>query len=126
MVFQDIPESSQDQKAIHFDASQTAQMGQVRDQIATQMWNDYSRSQWYIMKYKRLHKCNIALDEPNFESSSCVNHQINDNMKVKSLMEAMHRTISARAPTDQPSNSDKTSACNGLQAQSQKSKGGSN
>ncbi|KAL2466949.1 putative harbinger transposase-derived nuclease [Abeliophyllum distichum] len=44
MVFQDIPESSQDQEAIHFDASQTAQMGQVRDQIATQMWNDYSRS----------------------------------------------------------------------------------
>ncbi|KAL2505216.1 putative harbinger transposase-derived nuclease [Abeliophyllum distichum] len=44
MVFEDIPESSQDQEAIHFDASQTAQMGQVRDEIATQMWNDYSRS----------------------------------------------------------------------------------
>ncbi|KAL2486825.1 putative harbinger transposase-derived nuclease [Abeliophyllum distichum] len=44
MVFQDIPKSSQDQEAIHFDASQTAQMGQVRDEIATQMWNDYSRS----------------------------------------------------------------------------------
>ncbi|XP_022883271.1 uncharacterized protein LOC111400040 [Olea europaea var. sylvestris] len=43
MVFQDIPESSQDQEVINFDASQTAQMGQVRDQIATQMWNDYSR-----------------------------------------------------------------------------------
>ncbi|KAL2518143.1 Uncharacterized protein Adt_14390 [Abeliophyllum distichum] len=44
IVFQDILESSQDQEAIHFDASQTAQMGQVRDEIATQMWNDYSRS----------------------------------------------------------------------------------
>ncbi|XP_022883522.1 uncharacterized protein LOC111400340 [Olea europaea var. sylvestris] len=43
MVFQDIPESSQDQEVINFDANQTAQMGQVRDQIATQMWNDYSR-----------------------------------------------------------------------------------
>ncbi|KAL2557601.1 Uncharacterized protein Fot_02340 [Forsythia ovata] len=44
MVFEDIPESSQDQEAIHFDASQTAQMRQVRDEIATQMWNDYSSS----------------------------------------------------------------------------------
>ncbi|XP_022870099.1 uncharacterized protein LOC111389408 [Olea europaea var. sylvestris] len=43
MVFQDISESSQDQEVIHSDASQTAQMGQVRDQIATQMWNNYSR-----------------------------------------------------------------------------------
>lgn len=42
-MFQNIPESSQDQEVIHFDASQTAQMGQVRDQIVTQMWNDYSR-----------------------------------------------------------------------------------
>jgi len=39
-----MPESSQDQEIIHFDTSQTAQIGQVRDQIATQMWNDYSRS----------------------------------------------------------------------------------
>ncbi|XP_052188895.1 protein ALP1-like [Diospyros lotus] len=44
MVFQDMPESSQDQGAIQFDASQTTQMGQVRDQIVTQMWNDFSRS----------------------------------------------------------------------------------
>ncbi|CAA2998800.1 Hypothetical predicted protein [Olea europaea subsp. europaea] len=43
IVFQDIPKSSEDQEVIHFDASQTAQKEQVRDQIATQMWNDYSR-----------------------------------------------------------------------------------
>ncbi|KAL2491082.1 putative harbinger transposase-derived nuclease [Abeliophyllum distichum] len=42
MVFEDVPESSQNYEVIQFDASQTAQMGQVRDQIATQMWNDYS------------------------------------------------------------------------------------
>ena len=29
---------------LHFDTSQTAQMGQVRDQIAIQMWNEYQRS----------------------------------------------------------------------------------
>ncbi|KAL2505422.1 putative harbinger transposase-derived nuclease [Abeliophyllum distichum] len=42
MVFEDVPESSQDHEVIQFDANQTAQMGQVRDQIATLMWNDYS------------------------------------------------------------------------------------
>ncbi|XP_022852822.1 uncharacterized protein LOC111374384 [Olea europaea var. sylvestris] len=43
MVFQDMLESSQDQEVIHFDTSQTAQMVQVKDQIVTQMWNNYSR-----------------------------------------------------------------------------------
>lgn len=79
------------------------------------------------MKYKRLQKCNIALDEPSHESkvisNSCVNHKINDDKKVKSLVEAMQRAISARAS---PSNIDKISGCNGLQAGSQKSEGGSN
>ncbi|XP_052197195.1 uncharacterized protein LOC127804376 [Diospyros lotus] len=41
MVFDDMSESNQDREAIHFDTSQTAQIGEVRDQIATQMWNQY-------------------------------------------------------------------------------------
>ena len=44
MIFDDMPKSSQDREAIQFDTSQTTQMGQVMDQIATQMWNEYQRS----------------------------------------------------------------------------------
>lgn len=37
MTFENVSESSDNQEAIQFDASQIVQIGQVRDQIATQM-----------------------------------------------------------------------------------------
>lgn len=42
MVFEHVLEANQNQETIQFDVSQTTQMGHIRDQIATQMWNDYT------------------------------------------------------------------------------------
>ena len=42
MVFEHALEANQNQEIIQFDVSQTTQMGHIRDQIAIQMWNDYT------------------------------------------------------------------------------------
>lgn len=41
MIFQSTLELSHEQEVVQFNVSQKIQMGQVRDQLATQMWNEY-------------------------------------------------------------------------------------
>lgn len=41
MIFQSTLEPNHEQEVVQFNVSQTTQMGQVRDQLAAQMWNEY-------------------------------------------------------------------------------------